>query len=125
MTIKLNGLGLNKLLLALCLAGLHLYSHAFGAIAADSRWVQNTIGHGMFTGASNPAEASQEAMKACTEAGNSSCKIVLQFSQKCGAFAWSREYEGVGTGPSLALAEQAALQNCGNGICKIIVSDCE
>ncbi len=99
---------------------------AAGAIAVDDEAGSKASEVGYGTGfGSTAAEAAAEAIKACKESGNSSCKVEVKFgSGKCGAYAASKSHYGTGTGPSEGEATQAALEACGSG-CKLVVADCD
>ncbi len=99
-------------------------SFAATAIAVDDEAGSRDAGYGL-GGGDNMSEATKEAMKNCKQAGNSSCQIVLKFEKGCGAYANSKSYAGVGKGSTKKAAETAALEECGNSACKILVSDCE
>jgi Domain of unknown function (DUF4189) len=119
-----------KLIAALLVAALtpfgalsttHVY--ASGAIAVDDA-IGDTPGYGVATGEDTQAEAARAALKKCKKVGNSDCRVVVKF-EKCGAYAASKKYFGVGTGSTKAEARENALEECGNSACKVIVSDCE
>jgi hypothetical protein len=82
-------------------------------------------GYSIAMGRNSKASAKAEAMKACKEAGNKNCKVVVQFA-KCGAYAASASspsVTGSGTGKTKQKAIDSALADCEN--CKVIVAECE
>ena len=96
---------------------------AAGAIAVDDA-VGDEPGFGTSIGEDTQAEAAKAAMKECKKVGNSDCRVVVRF-EKCGAYAHSKKYFGVGTGGTKAKARENALAECGNSACKILVAECE
>ena len=44
--------------------------------------------------------------------------------EKCGAYASSAEKYGIGWGGSEADAKSKAMDQCGNGNCRVVASDC-
>ncbi|MCB8836525.1 DUF4189 domain-containing protein [Aurantimonas sp. VKM B-3413] len=99
---------------------------AAGAIAVDDEegMKAGDVGYGTATGYSSREAAAAAALKNCQDEGNSACKVVVRFDT-CGAYAGSADYYGIGYGKSEKAAESAALKECGNKSCKIVVSDCE
>ncbi len=97
--------------------------YAAGAIAVDDA-VGDEPGFGTSIGEDTQAEAAKAALKECKKAGNSDCRVVVRF-EKCGAYAHSKKYFGVGTGSTKAKARENALAECGNSACKILVVECE
>lgn len=118
-TTKLHTLA--ALMLAITLP---LNALAVGAIAVDDEEGEKDPGYGYVTGASSEQEAKAGALRECKKAGNDNCKVAVWFKQ-CGAYAASRKYSGIGYGSSKKVAENKALEECGNSACKIIISDCE
>ena len=114
-----------SLLCALTLAlAMPMSAFAVGAIAVDDEEGQDEPGFGYVTGADSEAAAKAGALKECRASGNKNCKVAVWFKQ-CGAYAASKKYSGIGYGSTKKVAENKALEECGNGACKIIVSDCE
>ena len=99
-------------------------AYAAGAIAVDDEEGDDEPGYGISIGADSREEAGRDALKNCKKSGNTSCKVVVRFD-KCGAYAASRKYYGIGYGSSLRKAENMAVEACGNSNCKVLVSDCE
>ena len=99
-------------------------AYAAGAIAVDDQEGDDEPGYGIIVGADSREEAGRDALKACRKSGNDSCKVVVRFD-KCGAYAASRKYYGIGYGSSLRKAENMAIEACGNSSCKVLISDCE
>ncbi|CAK0753493.1 DUF4189 domain-containing protein [uncultured Gammaproteobacteria bacterium] len=99
---------------------------AFGAIAVDdvARAKDAKDGLILIVDAPSQAEAERQALAECKKAGNSHCRLMLWF-ETCGAYAASRSFFGVGTGPTVAEAERLAIQHCGNRNCTVVVSRCE
>lgn len=114
---------LARLALAACLIS-PLSVHAFGAIAVDDEQGESEPGYGLVTGYDSRKAAEAAALSECRDAGNTSCKVMLWF-KTCGAYAANRTYYGVGFGESLKLAESKAVAECGQGDCRVVVSDCE
>jgi hypothetical protein len=96
-----------------------------GAIAIDDEEGMKAadVGYGIGTGPSRDA-AAVDAMRECRLAGNTACKVVVRYDL-CGAYATSRSYAGIGWGESEEQAKRAALKDCGNASCRIVVSDCD
>jgi hypothetical protein len=97
-------------------------SLAGGAIAVDDQNIKAeriVFGHA-FGG--SPTEAAKEALKKCDTAN---CKVMIKFTDKCGAFAASKRSYGVGSGATKAVAQAAALENCGGGDCAVVMAECE
>lgn len=99
---------------------------AAGAIAVDDEagMKAGDVGYGTATGYSTREAAGAAALQNCKDEGNTSCKVVVRFDT-CGAYAGSADYYGIGWGKSEKAAQSAALEQCGNKSCKIVVSDCE
>lgn len=116
-----------KIALNLCFSLLLAASgklYAAGAIAVDDEQGEDEPGYGLIVGEDTREDAAREALKACRKSGNTHCKVVVRFD-KCGAYATSKKYYGVGYGSSLKKAEAMALDACGNSRCEIKISDCE
>jgi hypothetical protein len=111
-------------LLAALLLALPLSVFAFGAIAVDDEQGESAPGYGVATDMDSKAEATAAAMKQCRAAGNKNCKVAVWF-ETCGAYAGSRKYFGIGYGKTKKAAESAAVSECGNSACKVVVSECE
>ena len=113
-----------KLIVAALIACLMPFgAYAAGAIAVDDEMGEEP-GYGIALGEDTQSDAAKTAMKNCRKVGNHECRVVVKF-EKCGAYAASKKYFGVGTGSTKAKARDAALEECGNSNCKIIVADCE
>lgn len=99
---------------------------AAGAIAVDDAegMKAGDVGYGTATGYSTREAAGDAALQNCKDEGNTNCKVVVRFDT-CGAYAGSADYFGIGWGKSEKAAQSAALDQCGNKSCKIVVSDCE
>lgn len=113
----------------LCLCGLYLMfagpsAHAAGAIAVDDEVGEKEPGYGLVYGYASRDEAGEAALKECYAHGNSHCKVVARFD-KCGAYAASLKYYGVGWGNTAADAQAMAMDSCANSNCRVVVVDCE
>jgi hypothetical protein len=120
-----------RLIVPALLAGLVLAAStqtclAWGAIAVDDEpgLDPDDIGYGIISGYAIEIEAIQDAIDACKDEGNETCRIILVF-RKCGAYAASTDNYGVGTAQTLREAEKQALASCGERKCRVIVSDCD
>lgn len=112
-----------SLLTALVLA-FPLSVFALGAIAVDDAQGESEPGYGVVTGMGTKAEATAGALKECRAAGNKNCKVAVWF-ETCGAYAGSRKYFGIGYGKTKKAAESAAVNDCANAACKVLISECE
>lgn len=99
-------------------------AHAAGAIAVDDEEGETDPGYGVVVGYGSRDEAAREAMKECRKQGNKNCKVVVKFD-KCGAYAGSKKFYGIGWGRSQDVANTMAMNECGNKACKVLVSECE
>ena len=117
---------MNKNQFLLTLAGLVLSFNVFatGAIAVDDEEGDEEPGYGLVTGHADKAAASKAALAECKKAGNNSCKVVVWFD-KCGAYAASKKYYGVGWGSTEAAASKMAKDKCGNKACEVKLVECE
>ena len=97
---------------------------AWGAIAVDDeKGVSGSgVGFGYVTGEDNEKAAERGALKEC-RAKNKACKVAITF-ETCGAYAGSANRWGTGEGVTKGAARRAALANCGNEACKLVVSEC-
>jgi hypothetical protein len=111
-------------LLAVASLILPLGAFAAGAIAVDDEEGESDPGYGVVTGMSSREEAGRAAMKECRKHGNKECKVAVRFD-KCGAYAASKKYSGIGYGRSEDVARTMAMNECGNKSCKVIVAECE
>jgi uncharacterized protein DUF4189 len=97
---------------------------ATGAIAVDDQPGQKPSDAGYGIGFGDSKESAQKAALAkCNTAGNTSCKVVVWF-EKCGAYASSNEKYGIGWAATEDDAKSKALDQCGNGQCRLVASDC-
>jgi hypothetical protein len=110
-------------LLLCALVTLPSAAYAAGAIAVDDQAGDTDAGYGLAVGADTREEAAKQALQYCKEEGNTSCKVVVRFD-KCGAYASSKDFYGVGWGNSKQAAIDMAKEKCGDH-CKVIVSDCD
>jgi hypothetical protein len=133
MMIRSKRAGRGAVLQSLAFAGLLVTSAAFAATPALAAWDSIAVdddtsthagdaGYGVGT-ADSKGGAEAEAMKTCKSEGNTNCKIAISY-QTCGAYASSTHHAGIGTGRSKDAASAAAMNGCGNGGCKVVVSDC-
>jgi hypothetical protein len=116
---------LRALLLAATLAAAPLgCAWATGAIAVDDQPGQKPSDAGYGIGFGDSKESAQKAALAkCNGMGNTSCKVVVWF-EKCGAYASSNEKYGIGWAATEDDAKSKALDQCGNGQCRLVASDC-
>jgi len=117
---------MKKYLLAwsIALSMLSPVAFAAGAIAVDDEVGEKEPGYGLVYGYESREEAAKEALRECRLQGNEHCRIVARFD-KCGAYAASLKYFGVGWGNNAADAQAMAMENCGNSNCRVVVVDCE
>jgi len=95
--------------------------HAAGAIAVDddaSTSVRD-VGYGIGFGETRE-DAVRIALHQCRVAGHENCKVKVRFD-KCGAYAASANYYGIGTGTTLARAESMAIEECGRSWCRVVI----
>ena len=99
---------------------------AAGAIAVDDEQGARAtdVGYGFVTGYESRHAAERAAMKECRRHGNRNCTVAVWF-ETCGAYAGSPTYYGIGWGTSESEAKHAALDQCGESACRIVVSGCE
>lgn len=97
---------------------------AVGAIAVDDEAGSTDAGFAVVTGYDSESAAKAAALKECRAAGNESCKVAVWF-KTCGAYAASSEHYGIGYGNTQQIAQSKAVEDCGGGSCKVLVSDCE
>ncbi|MBI5330315.1 MAG: DUF4189 domain-containing protein [Betaproteobacteria bacterium] len=109
--------------LALALTLLSPTAFSAGAIAVDDEVGDKEPGYGLVYGYGSRDEAAVAALAECKKS-NEHCKVVARFD-KCGAYAASLKYYGVGWGVSAAEAQTMAMDNCGHSNCRIVVVDCE
>jgi hypothetical protein len=117
----------SKQVLGLAVAFLVTYSAqawATGAIAVDDEAGSkpSEAGYGIGFGDSKES-AMRAALRQCMAAGNRNCSVKVWF-EGCGAYASSYERFGIGWGSFRDIAEDKALESCGNNSCKIVASDC-
>jgi len=100
------------------------YVWATGAIAVDDEagGKPSDAGYGIGFG-DDKDSAMKAALKKCRAAGNDNCQVKVWF-EGCGAYAASYEKFGVGWDANQEVAEDKALDACGNGRCKVVVSEC-
>src|SRR5690606_14727951 len=97
---------------------------AVGAIAVDDEAGSTDAGYALVTGYDSESAAKAAALKECRAAGNTNCKVAVWF-KTCGSYAASSEHYGIGYGKTKQIAESKAVEDCGGGSCKVVVSDCE
>lgn len=98
---------------------------AYSAIAVNDDVGDKAEDIGVGYGRGDTKEAAEaDALKSCKSAGNKSCEVVITYD-KCGAYANSKKYSGVGTGDTEDAAKQAAVDKCGSDACRVAASDCE
>jgi hypothetical protein len=94
---------------------------SWGAIATDAKKGEKDPDVGI-GGGDTQAEAEQNALKFCREAGAKQCTLRLVYNQ-CGAYAQSDVGAGTGIAATKKGAEKQALSAC-KGSCEIVTSDC-
>lgn len=102
--------------------GTSAYAAGWGAIAADEVVGEKDPYYGV-GGGDSKGEAEKNAKSFCKEAGGRNCEVLVTY-QRCGAYAASRKYSGVGTATTKKAAEEKALDACNNSNCSIAASDC-
>jgi hypothetical protein len=101
--------------------------------SADEKWGALSIdfpgeGHSMATayygvgGGDTQDEAVANAQKFCAENGKH-CQSVVSY-RACAAYASDEAHGGYGADDTEKAAKDRALRACGQGDCKILVSDC-
>ena len=117
----------NSVLIAFVLAALTTHASAetskWGAIALDTQKaeMQPALGTG---GGDTEKEATDNAMKFCSEDGGKVCKALVTYEQ-CGAVAVDGKGDaGWGKSATKAGAEKQALEGCGKDGCSVVTSDC-
>ena len=99
-----------------------IWATRWGAIAYDSA----TGAEGHIVGKINKSEAEQAVLSQCAEHGGNKCKVLVSYYNQCAAVA---QVPGGGRitsarAPTAKKAEHMALDNCGQGTCKIVYSAC-
>ncbi|MBN9229431.1 MAG: hypothetical protein BGO90_02095 [Legionella sp. 40-6] len=97
-------------------------AETWGAIAADINNHDSDCAYGI-GGGSTREEAEKNAENSCDKAGGEQCKVVVTYNQ-CGAYALSKNYQGMGTGSNKHIAEEMARKQCQHADCVLIASDC-
>jgi hypothetical protein len=98
-------------------------AHAgWGVIAVDDQVGDKDPAYGV-GGGDSKAEATQNAMKFCKEATGKSCEVAVSY-QKCGAYAASKKYSGIGIASTAQDAKKKALDGCNNASCRVLVAEC-
>lgn len=95
----------------------------WGAFAVDTSDATTKTPYYGVGGGDSEKEASDNAMKFCTEAGGKSCTLATTYEQ-CGALASNGSSIGWGKAPSKEDAEKQSMQGCGKDDCKVLASDC-
>jgi hypothetical protein len=100
-------------------------SMMWGAIAAaDGRGDSGGIVDRSGTGAGATQQAAEgDALMRCG-GGRNGCEIKGSFQGGCGAYASSRKHSGFGNGPSVAIAQRQAMNNCRKNSCRIALQYC-
>ncbi|HZP78169.1 MAG TPA: DUF4189 domain-containing protein [Pseudolabrys sp.] len=111
---------------AILLVGLTGTALAWGAIAVDDEEGRHhdDVGYGASSGHNSEAAAKAGALRECRRHGNEDCRVIVTF-RHCGAYAVAGRHYGYGEATTLASARRDALEHCGGGACKIVVSHCE
>jgi hypothetical protein len=98
-------------------------AHAgWGVIAVDEQVGEKDPAYGV-GGGDSKAEATQNAMRFCKEATGKSCEVAVSY-QKCGAYASSKKYSGIGTASTAQDTKKKALDGCNNASCRVLVAEC-
>ena len=98
-------------------------AHAgWGVIAVDDQVGENDPAYGV-GGGDTKAEATRSAIKFCKEASGRNCEVAVSY-EKCGAYASSKKYSGIGTASTAQNAKKKALDGCNNASCRVLVADC-
>jgi hypothetical protein len=99
-------------------------TYTWDAIAVDDTRGQRggDAGYGVGQG-DTVDDAINGAKRACSNAGNDNCKVMLVY-MTCGAYASSRNKYGIAIAGTERAARASALQNCGSQGCELTVSDC-
>ncbi|MDR3442056.1 MAG: DUF4189 domain-containing protein [Legionella sp.] len=95
---------------------------SWGALAVDEKSKGEEVAYGIGGGYSKE-EAEKNALKYCAESEGAECGVALTYKE-CGAFASTKDHQGVGIGATKKIAEDAAKSACHDSNCAIIVSDC-
>ena len=96
---------------------------AWGAMAIDSADSSTSPIYGV-GGGDTEQEATDNAMKFCTEGGGKECMKIMTY-QGCGAIASAGDGKGHWASASTKKdAESAALKGCEGAQCTILASDC-
>jgi hypothetical protein len=103
-----------------------LPARATGAIAvdADGGATAEDVGYGFAVNQPDRHRAERDAVRRCESATGNACHPVVWF-ETCGAYASSRRHHGIGFGDSKHVAIHAALENCDDDHCRIVVAACE
>ncbi|WP_091793258.1 DUF4189 domain-containing protein [Lysobacter sp. yr284] len=103
------------------------WERRWGAFALD----QPTGKIGVATAMGSKPKAEKEALRDCQARGGSGCKVMLAFTNQCGAIASGKDVNGgfeisAAGGVNAAAAKSSALERCGQkaGACEIFLSEC-
>lgn len=101
-----------------------IWAKRWGAVSFDS----DAGKYGTSNAMSSKRKAEKAAIQHCASKGAGACKVVLTYSNQCGAMAVAGGDMTVTSDPTLEGAEASAMQGCtskgGAGQCKIYYSDC-
>ncbi|WP_425493790.1 DUF4189 domain-containing protein [Dyella silvatica] len=98
-----------------------VWADRWGAIAVDYKTGQA----GTIEGQTSKSKADQTALSDCAKNGSPNCEVILSFHNQCAAIAWGAGKMGYSGGPTTDVAEQKAIDRCGQGdACKIVYSKC-
>ena len=110
-------------LLAVTALPVQAEEYKWGAIALDKAEVTREPFYGV-GGGDTDAEANENAMGFCKEAGGTACDVVITY-ESCAALAVSGTGKGGwGTSSTKENAEAQSMQACKDPECKVVVSDC-
>ena len=116
-----------SLALALCVVSSSAYAaeYKWGAISVDTADLNPDGGYGI-GGGDSEREAKHNAQKFCSQVGAKSCEVVATY-KNCGSVAVKTSGRGGawGIGDTKDGATARALTKCGGeGLCKVVVTDC-
>ncbi|ROU05946.1 DUF4189 domain-containing protein [Lysobacter enzymogenes] len=116
--------------------GLGYSGSSESAVKWERRWGAFTLDQptgkiGVATAMSSKRKAEKEALRDCQARGGSSCRVMLAFTNQCGAIASGKDANGgfeisAAGGVNAAVAKSSALERCGQkaGACEIFLSEC-
>lgn len=112
------------------------YSGSEPAVTWERRWGAFTLDQpsgkiGVATLMTSKHKAEKEALQDCQTRGGSNCKVILAFTNQCGAIASGKDPTGghvisAAGGVNATVAKQSAMERCGleARTCEIFLSEC-